>query len=63
LPMLDLYYARDLVAPVNAVPMVKESVARQGGFVADLPQGHGVAQGLRHFLEKTGAKTGKKLPV
>lgn len=54
LPMLDYQYARYLVAPVNAIDPVKQLVSRQGGFVADLPQGHGVAQGIRHFLKQTG---------
>ncbi|HZV33604.1 MAG TPA: HAD family hydrolase [Verrucomicrobiae bacterium] len=54
LPMLDLYYARYLIAPSNAIDSVKESVARQGGFVADLPHGHGVMQGLKFFCKKTG---------
>jgi hypothetical protein len=51
LPMLDREYARYLVTPVNGIAVVRECVARQGGFVADLPHGHGVAQGLRHFLK------------
>jgi hypothetical protein len=50
LPMLQTEYARYLVAPVNAIPTVKEVVRSQDGFVSELPQGHGIAEGLKHFL-------------
>ena len=49
--MLEQHYARYLAAPANAVDAVKEAVASQGGFVSALPQGHGVAEGLKYFLE------------
>ncbi|MDB6022504.1 MAG: Haloacid dehalogenase domain protein hydrolase type 3 [Pedosphaera sp.] len=52
LPMLHQDYARFLVAPVNAIAAVKEAVRGQGGFVSELPQGHGVAEGLRFFLKR-----------
>jgi hypothetical protein len=52
LPMLLTQYARYLVAPVNAIDLVKASVRKQNGFVSDLPQGHGIAEGLRFFAEK-----------
>ncbi len=50
LPMLVNRYARHLVAPVNAMDAVKEAVRKQGGFISTLPQGHGVAEGLRYYL-------------
>ena len=52
LPMLDQRYARYLAAPANAIDAVKEAVAVQGGFVSALPRGHGVAEGLKYFLEQ-----------
>jgi hypothetical protein len=52
LPMLEQRYARYLAAPSNAVDAVKEAVASQNGFVSSLPQGHGVAEGLKYFLEQ-----------
>ena len=58
LPMLQREHARFLVAPVNAIDAVKQSVRKQNGFVSDLPQGHGVAEGMRFFLEKV--SSGKK---
>ncbi len=51
LPMLSLAYARWLAAPANAVEEVKTAVLRQQGYVSQQPFGHGVAQGLAHFLE------------
>ena len=52
LPMLEKRYANYLAAPANAIDAVKETVAMQGGFVSGLPQGHGVAEGLKYFLEQ-----------
>jgi HAD superfamily hydrolase (TIGR01484 family) len=46
LPMLSLEFARWLVAPANAIPIVKHQVARQGGHVSDLSHGYGVADGV-----------------
>jgi hydroxymethylpyrimidine pyrophosphatase-like HAD family hydrolase len=54
LPMLEQRYARYLAAPANAIDAVKEAVASQGGFVSAQPRGHGVAEGLKYFLEQTG---------
>jgi HAD superfamily hydrolase (TIGR01484 family) len=51
LPMLSSDYARYLVAPSNAIPIVKETVRRQKGFVAEHSHGYGVASGLEHFLQ------------
>ena len=53
LPMLSHEHARWLVAPSNAIELVKQAVWRQEGFVSDEPHGHGVARGLEYFLEST----------
>ena len=50
LPMLSTKYARFLAAPANAVFAVKQLVRGQNGFVSELSHGHGVAEGLEHFL-------------
>jgi hydroxymethylpyrimidine pyrophosphatase-like HAD family hydrolase len=50
LPMLDSRYARYLAAPVNAVDAVKKAVRAHKGFVSELPQGRGIAEGLEHYL-------------
>jgi HAD superfamily hydrolase (TIGR01484 family) len=55
LPMLSSRYARWLIAPSNAIAVVKESVRRQGGHVSEEPCGHGVAQGLRSLLKTLSA--------
>ena len=57
LPMLSSEYAGWLVAPVNAIPVVKETVRRQNGFVSEESHGYGVARGLEFFLEASGALT------
>jgi HAD superfamily hydrolase (TIGR01484 family) len=54
LPMLSREHARCLVAPSNAIELVKQTVRRQGGFVSDEPHGYGVARGLEFFLEPKG---------
>jgi hydroxymethylpyrimidine pyrophosphatase-like HAD family hydrolase len=54
LPMLSTDYARWLVAPVNAIPIVKETVRRQNGYVSHQSHGYGVARGLEYFLESSG---------
>lgn len=51
LPMLLTQYAKYLVAPVNAVETVKATVRSQDGFVSELPQGHGVADGIEFHLK------------
>lgn len=48
--MLSVQVARCLVAPDNAVPLVKDLVRRQRGYVSHQPWGHGVARGLEHYL-------------
>jgi len=50
LPMLKSEFATWLAAPQNAVPEVKEAVARQRGFVSQLTCGNGVAEGLEYHL-------------
>ncbi len=50
LPMLQNKFARYLVAPRNAVPLVKEAVLAQGGFVSEHSHGHGIADGIAHHL-------------
>lgn len=52
LPMLKSEHARHLVAPSNAIPLVKDVVRKQGGFVSELTCGNGVAEGLEHFLNR-----------
>lgn len=49
LPMLDHRIAHWLACPANAVPAVKEQVARQGGEVSELNHGHAVAAALRRW--------------
>jgi len=53
LPMLSREHARWLVAPSNAIELVKESVRRQEGFVSDEPHGCGVARGVEFFLDSS----------
>lgn len=52
LPMLSRDFAHWLLAPVNAVPQVKEAVRSQGGLVTDQRAGWGLEAGLRQFLER-----------
>ena len=51
LAMLSRKYGRWLVAPANAIAEVKSAVSSQGGYVSEENCGHGVADGLRHFLK------------
>lgn len=50
LPMLKTERARCLVAPSNAIPLVKDVVKKQGGFVSGLTCGNGVAEGIEFYL-------------
>ena len=50
LPMLNLSFARFLACPSNAVDDVKQTVRRQGGFVASQDSGLGVDEALRFFF-------------
>jgi HAD superfamily hydrolase (TIGR01484 family) len=52
LPMLLPRYARFLAAPSNAIEAVKKVVRENDGFVSDLGQGHGIAEGLKFHLQK-----------
>lgn len=54
LPMLRRQFARYLVAPSNAIPVVREQVQRESGYLSSSPYGHGVASGLEFWLEQTG---------
>lgn len=57
LPMLTREHAHWLVTNANAIESVKETVRRQNGFVSQLECGEGVAEGLKHCVER--AKAGK----
>lgn len=50
LPMLRREVARWLVAPSNAVPLVKEAVIAQGGYLSEQARGLGIADGLEWAL-------------
>ena len=50
IPMLCGDYAGCVVAPENAIRVVKELVRRQNGYISHQPWGHGVARGLEHYL-------------
>ena len=52
--ILWLDFARWLVAPMNAIPQVKEAVLRQNGFVSEKHCGYGVAHGLATILKNAG---------
>jgi hypothetical protein len=53
LPMLSREHARFLVAPANAVDLVKEAVRRQHGYVSRQARGDGVLEGLAYHLGGT----------
>lgn len=61
LPMLSGQYAACVVAPDNAIPVVKETVRRLEGYVSHQPWGHGVARGLEHYLERLQTPTSNRL--
>src|SRR4029079_17614950 len=54
LPMLSQEFAKWLVAPMNAIDSVKETVRRQNGYVSEKHCGHGVAHGIPHGLRSGG---------
>jgi hydroxymethylpyrimidine pyrophosphatase-like HAD family hydrolase len=54
LPMLSNEFARWLVAPVNAIDLVKEKVRLQNGYISEKHCGHGVAHGIAHVLRSAG---------
>jgi HAD superfamily hydrolase (TIGR01484 family) len=49
LPMLRRQYAELLACPANAVPSVKETVQRAGGFVSQLSHGFGVGEAIKFY--------------
>lgn len=49
LPMLKAQHARHLVAPANAVPVVKQQVLAEGGWVMEQRCGHAVAAALERL--------------
>jgi hydroxymethylpyrimidine pyrophosphatase-like HAD family hydrolase len=52
LPMLSGEFAKWMIAPANAVDVVKEAVRWHEGYISHEPFGHGVARGLEHYLIK-----------
>jgi HAD superfamily hydrolase (TIGR01484 family) len=62
LPMLSLDHARWLIAPSNAIEVVKERVLQQGGYVSNEPHGYGVVRGIEYFLS-AGATTASELKL
>ena len=56
LPMLNLAFARFLACPSNSLEDVKETVKKQGGYVASQDSGLGVYEALRHFFPQFGAR-------
>lgn len=54
LPMLSHEFARWLVAPMNAIDLVKEKVRRQNGYISEKHCGHGVAHGIAQVLRSAG---------
>ena len=50
LPMLSKEYAEYLIAPANAIDVVKQAVRAQGGFVGTLGYGHAIAQGIEKYF-------------
>jgi len=56
LPMLSGEFASCVVAVDNAIPVVKEAVRRQNGYISHQPWGHGVARGLEFYLENPKSK-------
>ena len=53
LPMLSSSYAAFLGAPSNAVPIVKETVRRAGGFISSRAHGEGVAEAIKYYGERS----------
>jgi hypothetical protein len=52
LPMLKKEFAHALVAPANAIPVVKEQVEREGGYLSQHVCGEGVARGIEFFMDR-----------
>jgi len=51
LHMFEPKYAKFMICPVNASPLVKEKVKGFGGFISDKKYSWGVAEGVRKILE------------
>jgi hypothetical protein len=54
LPMLSPRYAAFLAAPSNAIPLVKQTVQRAGGYLSPRPHGHGVADAIKYYAALPG---------
>lgn len=54
LPMLSTAHAHHLVAPVNAIDLVRGNVLRQGGYVSSLTAGEGILDGVSRLLRAAG---------
>ncbi|HEY1172534.1 MAG TPA: HAD family hydrolase [Verrucomicrobiae bacterium] len=52
LPMLKKQFAHALVAPSNAIPVVKAQVEREGGYLSQHPCGEGVARGIEFYMDR-----------
>lgn len=50
LPMLSRAYAHYLAAPANAIPLVRETVRQQGGYLCSRTHGRGVAEAIKFYL-------------
>ena len=50
LPMLDRRYAQGLACPLNALPVVKDCVAKNNGFLATVPGTDGVIEALHFYF-------------
>jgi HAD superfamily hydrolase (TIGR01484 family) len=51
LPMLKRDVARCLVAPANSIPLVKQQVLAEGGYVSSFHCGNAVLDGIRHWMK------------
>ena len=56
LPMLTPEYAGWLIAPANAIDLVKRQVIENHGYVSHLPCGLGLARGLEMLLTEAAGK-------
>ncbi|MCD6051146.1 MAG: hypothetical protein K0Q55_2549 [Verrucomicrobia bacterium] len=54
LPMLKKQFAHGLICPANAIPVVKEQVEREGGYLSQHMCGEGVARGLEYYMDRRG---------
>lgn len=49
---LELMLGTQVIAVGNAVPKIKEVAKKGGGFIADRPDGFGLAQGIAHYARQ-----------